>query len=149
MSFELEIIDLTTSSSSSSESDGWSKYFPPSVLPLIPHLTKEQASKKKHDMGERNKPPNVAASDPAGVSDKSPSRVANQSSQRDLVSPSNSTSDAESEDNDDEDPLYFPPSSSVRPKNRPRRSNPPLPKSREVVVGLPAPSNGVSAEKGR
>ena len=149
MSFSPEIIDLTTSSSSSSESDGWNKYFPPSTLPLARGLTKEQASKKKHDKGERIKPPNVTASLPASVSDRSPSRVANQSSQRDLVSPSNSTSDAESEDNDDEDPLYFPPSSSVGPKNRPRRSNPPLPKSREVVVGLPAPANGVSAEEGR
>ena len=149
MSFKPEIIDLTTSSSSSSESDGWSRYFPPSVLPLIPRLTKEQASKKKHDVGETSKPPNIATSDSAGLSNRSPSRVANQTTQRDQVSPFLCTSDAESEDNDDEDPLYFPPSLSVRPKNRPRRSNPPLPKSREVVVGLPAPSNGVSAEKDR
>ena len=140
MSFNPEIIDLTTSSYSSSESDGWNKYFPPSTLPLKRDLTKEQASKKKHDKGETSNTPKVTASLPAGVSDNSPSRVANQSSQRDLVSPSNSTSDAESDDdNNDEDPLYFPPYSTVRPKIRPRRSNPPLPKTREVVVGLPAP----------
>ena len=98
---------------------------------------------------ETIKPPNIATSDSSGLSDKSPSRVANQTTQRDLVSPFLCTLDAESKDNDDEDPLYFPPSTSVRPKIRPKRSNPPLPKSREVVVGLPAPSNGVSAEKGR
>ena len=121
MSFEPEIIDLTTSSSSSSESDGWSKYFPfpPSALPLISHLMKEQASKKKHDVGVINKPPTIATYDSAGLSDRSPSRVANQTTRRDLVSPSYFTSDSESENNYDEDPLYFPPSSSVRPKNRP------------------------------
>ena len=139
MSFNPEIIDLTSSSPSSSESDGWNKYFPPSTLPLKRGLTKEQASKKKHDKGETSNTPKVTASLPAGVSDKSPSRVANQPSRRDLVSPSNFTSDAESDDTNNEDPPYFPPSSAVRPKNRPRRSNPPLPKSREVVVGLPAP----------
>ena len=149
MSFEPEMIDLTTSSSSSSESDGWSRYFPPSVLPLIPRLTKEQASKKKHDVGEISKLPNIATSDSAGLSDRSPSRVANQTTQRDRVFPFLCTSDAESEDNDDEDPLYFPPSSSVRPKNRPWSSNQTLQKSMEVVAGLPAPLNGLSAEEGR
>ena len=42
MSSKPEIIDLTSSSSSS---DGWNKYLPPSALPFIPRLTKEQASK--------------------------------------------------------------------------------------------------------
>jgi hypothetical protein len=50
------------------------------------------------------------------------------------------------EDDDENDALYNPPSTpekpqSSRPKrpSRARKSNPPLPKTREVVIGLPCP----------
>ena len=121
---------------------------PPSALPFIPRLTKEQASKKKHDVGETSKPPTLAASDSSDSSAESEALVTSPVLHRDLVSPFLFTSDEESSEDEDEDPPFVPPSPPERPQSRSRRSNPPLPKSCEVGVGLPAPGHGVSHQRG-
>ena len=54
------------------------------------------------------------------------------------------TSDEESSEDEDEDPSFIPPSTPERSQPRPRKSNPSLPKSREVVIGLPTPGSGAS-----
>ena len=70
-------------------------------------------------------------------------------SDRELVSHFLFTSDEESSEDEYGDPTFLPPSTPKRPQNRPRRSNPQHPKDREVVLGLTARKNGVSAEEGR
>ena len=136
-----EVIDLTSSPSSSPSRDGWSNYFPPSVLPLRPHLTKEQARKKRHDVGAPSIIPSPTTSD---TTDYARPWIWNHTSRGDLVSPFLFTSDEESSKDEDEDPSFIPPSTPERPQSRPRRSNPPLPYKREVVMGLPASQSGVS-----
>ena len=142
-----EVMDLTSSSSSSSSSsDGWGKYFPPSVLPLIPRLTKERAKKRRHDVGGPSHVHSPTASD---FSDDVRPWIGYPSSHKDLVSPFLCTSDEESSEDEYGDPIFAPPSTPERPQSRPRRSNPQLPKTREVVVGLPASQSGVSHQGSR
>ena len=66
------------------------------------------------------------------------------SAERQYVSPFVFTSDEESSEDEDEDPSFLPPSTPERSQPRPRKSNPSLPTSRDVVLGLPAPGSGAS-----
>jgi hypothetical protein len=139
-----EVIDLTSSpvsSSSSPSRDGWSNYFPPSVLPLRPHLTKEQAKKKIHDVGSFRMIPSPTSID---SSHNTNPWIWNRTSQGDLVSPFLFTSDDESSEDEDKDPSFIPPSTPERHQSRHRRSNPQLQNKREVVLGLPSSLSGVS-----
>ena len=135
MSSKTEIIDLTSSSSSSSSSDGWNTYFPPIKRPSTHPVTTNQGGKRKHEMGEPSQAPIPAGSD---SSDDPNPWVPYPASDRDLVSPFLFTSDEESSEDEYEDPSFLPPSTPERPQGRSRKTNPPLPKSREVVLGLPA-----------
>jgi hypothetical protein len=54
------------------------------------------------------------------------------------------TSDEESSEYEDEDLTFIPHSTPERSQPRPRKSNPSLPTSREVVIGLPASGSGAS-----
>ena len=146
------IINLSYESSDSSES-----LTSPSPLrmPTLPRgLTKEQAKKKRHDVP----PPSSSSSEdlppyPSDLDDSDTARElerqwnsldrANRAPNSD-VSPFIFTSS--DEDDDETDALYNPSSTpekpqSSRPKrpSRARKSNPPLPKTREVVIGLPCP----------
>ena len=124
MSNKTEIIDLTSSSSSSSTSSNpWDSYFPYNAQPWMLHLTKKKAKKKKHDVGEPSQPPIP---------------------EQEYDFPLLSSSDDDSSENENEDPTFVPPSIHKRSQSRPRKSNPSLPKSREVVIGLPAPGSGAS-----
>ena len=132
------VINISSDSSDSSESLTSPSPF---QVPTQPRwLTKEQAKKKKHDVGASSRGPN-----PAGSSESSEDPnpwIPYQSPPRELVSPFIWTSSDEDEDDD----LYHPPSTPERPQSsrprplsRPRKSNPPLPEAREVVIGLPCP----------
>ena len=63
---------------------------------------------------------------------------------KELVSPFLCTSDEESSDDEDKDPPFFPSSTLERSQSRSRMTKKPIPKSRELVVGDPAPKTGVS-----
>ena len=62
--------------------------------------------------------------------------------ERQYVSPFAFTSDEDSSEDEDEDPTFLPPSTPERSHPRPRKRNPSLPTSRDVVLGLPAPESG-------
>ena len=132
------VINISSDSSDSSESLTSPSPF---QVPTQPKgLTKEQAKKKKHDVGASIRGPNPARSSESSE-DPNP-WIPYQPPPRELVSPFICTSS----DEDEGDNLYNPPSTSERPlsshprpPSRPRRSNPPLPRAREVVIGLPCP----------
>ena len=134
MSSKTEIIDLTSSSSSSS-SDGWNAYFPPIKRPSTHPLNTNQRDIRKHEMGEPSQTPIPADSDSADDSD---SWIGYPPSDREQVSPFLFTSEDESSEDEYEDPSYLPPSTPERPQPRSRKSNLSLPRSREVVLGLPS-----------
>ena len=144
MSSNPEIIDL--SSSSSESSDGWNSYFPPIAQNTTQPVSTNQTTKRNYEEGESSKPPIPAESDSTDdvrpLTDYFPSG-------RELVSPFVFTSDEESSEDEYGDPTFVPPSTPERPQTRPGRSNPQHPKDREVVIGLPAMKNGVSAEGSR
>ena len=144
MSSKPEIIDL--SSSSSDASDGWNSYFPPISQNKTQPVTTNQGTKRNYEKGESSKPPNPADS---VSTDDSPPWIGYPPSDRELVSPFLFTSDEESSEDEYGDPTFLPPSTPERPQNRPTRSNPQQSKDREVVLGLSAMKNGVSAEEGR
>jgi hypothetical protein len=94
------------------------------------------------ERGEASRAPNPAVSSESSE-DPNP-WIPYQPPLRELVSPFIYTSS--DEDEDENDALYIPPSTPERPQSpcprrpsRPRKSNPPLPKTREVVIGLPCP----------
>jgi hypothetical protein len=152
MSSKPEIIDLTfstSSSSSSSSSDGWSDYFPPGAHPRKNHDVKPPSPSPIED--PTNVPSDLDDSDAEREREKmwnalergEPSE-ASIPAERQYVSPFIWTSDEESLEDEDEDPSFIPPSTPERSQPRPRKSNPSLPKSRDVVIGLPAPGSGAS-----
>jgi hypothetical protein len=94
------------------------------------------------ERGEASRAPNPTVSSESSE-DPNP-WIPYQPSPRELVSPFIYTSS--DEDEDENDALYMPPSTPERPQSsyprrpsRPRKLNPPLPKTREVVIGLPCP----------
>ena len=121
MSSNPEIIDLTTSSSSSSSED----------LPPYPSEIDDsdyaREMERRWNAQERGEPIHVP--NPA---------------ERQYVSPFVFTSDEDSSEDEDEDPTFLPPSTPERSQPRPRKRNPSLPTSRSVVLGLPAPESGPS-----
>ena len=132
------VINISSDSSDSSES---LTSPPPFQVPIKPRrLTKEQAKKKKHDVGASSRGPNPSRSSES--SEDSNPWIPYQPPPREIVSPFICTSSDEDEDEDLYNPLSTPErpqSSRLRPPSRPRRSNPPLPRAREVVIGLPCP----------
>ena len=150
-----EIIDIS-SDSSSSEEIPMEPYVPPYFLPRYIGRTKEQARKMKHD-----KPDQIASSS-RGKQPMSPESSPSSESSEDqpwvpvlpppqvhhLQSPFIYTSSDEEEG----EPESNPPSTPERPQSsRPRpqpspglslgptKQRPPLPKDREIVLGLPCP----------
>lgn len=136
------VINISSDSSDSSESLTSPSPF---QVPTQPRgLTKEQAKKKNHDVGASSRAPNPSGS--SGSSEDPNPWIPYQPPPHEIVSPFIWTSSDEEED----DELYQPPSTPERPQSsrprppprpppRPRRSNPPLPEAREVVIGLPFP----------
>ena len=121
MSSKPEIIDLTSSSSSSSSSED---------LPLYPSEIDseyEREMERRWNALERGEPSHVP--NPA---------------ERQYVSPFTFTSDEDSSEDEDEDPTFLPPSTPERSQPRPRKRNPYLLTSRDVVLGRPAPEAGAS-----
>jgi hypothetical protein len=150
MSSKPEIIDLTSStSSSSSSSDGWSDYFPPGAHPKKNPDVKPSSPSPSEDPA--NIPSDLDDSDAERELEKrwnalergEPSH-APIPAERQYVSPFIFTSDEEYSEDEDEDPLFIPPSTPERSQPRPRKFNASLPTSREVVLGLPAPGSGAS-----
>ena len=151
-----EIINI--SSDSSSEDEGpLPTYVPPFRPPHNGCRTKEQARKRKHDlpvfndllnlnqtpstsrgkevMSPRSPSSSESSEDPAWIPIRPPSPM-------ELVSPFLCTS------SDEDEPQNNPPSTPERPQSsRPRpktssmtrKANPPLPKERKIVLGLPCP----------
>jgi hypothetical protein len=121
MSSKPEIIDLTSSSSSSSSED-----LPPYPSEIDDSDYKREMERRwnAHERGEPSHVPNPA--------------------ERQNVSPFAFTSDEDSSEDEDEDPSFLPPSTPERSQPRPRKRNPSLPTSRDVVLGLPAPEAGAS-----
>jgi hypothetical protein len=143
-----EIIDLTSSSSSSS-SDGWSDYFPPGVHPKKNPDVKPPSPSPSEDLA--NIPSDLDDSDAEreleirwNALDIGEPNHAPIPAERQYVSPFVFTSDEESSEVEDEDPSFIPPSTPERSQPRPRKSNPSIPTSRDVVIGLPAPGSGAS-----
>lgn len=64
--------------------------------------------------------------------------------ERELVSPFIFTSDEDSSEDEDKDPTFLHPSTPERSQPRPRKRNPSLPTSRNMVLDLPAPGPGLS-----
>ena len=152
-----EIINISSDSSSEDEAP-MEPYVPPFRPPCYGCRTKEQARKKNHDLPvfkdllNLNQTPSTSR----GKEAMSPESPASSESSEDpiqppapvhhLVSPFIYTS------SDEDEPPSIPPSTPERPQSlrpRPRPSpglslgptprNPPLPKDREVVLGLPCP----------
>jgi hypothetical protein len=122
MSSKPEIIDLTSSSSSSSSSEDLPPY--PSEIDDSKYEREMERRWNAHERGEPSHLPIPA--------------------KRQLVSPFIFTSDEDSSEDEDEDPTFLPPSTPERSQPRPRKRNPSLPTSRDVVLGLPAPESGPS-----
>lgn len=152
-----EIINISSDSSSDDEAP-FETYVPPFRPPHNGCWTKEQARKRKHDLPVFKDPLNLnqtpstsrdkevmspksptsseSSKDPAWIPIRPPSPVHH------LVSPFIYTS------LDEDEPPNNPPSTPERPQSsRPRpktssktrKTNPPLPKERKVVLGLPCP----------
>jgi hypothetical protein len=123
MSSKPEIIDLTSSTpfSSSSEED-----LPPYPWELDDSDYEREMERRwnAHERGESSHVPVPA--------------------EKELVSPFIFTFDKDSLEDEDEDPTFLPPSTPERSQPRPRKRNPFLPTSRNVVLGLPAPGPGLS-----
>ena len=150
MSSNPEIIDLTSStSSSSSSSDGWSGYFPPGEHPKKKHDVKTPSPSSSEDLA--NIPSDLDDSDAErelerrwNALERGEPSNAPIPAERQYVSPFIFTSDEDSSEDEDEDPSFLPPSTPERSQPRPRKRNPSLPTSRDVVLGLPAPGSGAS-----
>jgi hypothetical protein len=123
MSSKPEIIDLTSSSPSTSSSE---EDLPPYPWELD-DSEYEREMERRWNAHERGEPSHVPI--PA---------------ERQLVSPFIFTSDEDSSEDEDEDPTFLPPSTPERSQPRPRKRNPSLPTSQNVVLGLPAPKSGHS-----
>ena len=156
-----EIINISFDSSSEDEAP-MEPYVPPFRPPRNGWRTKEQARKRKHDlpifkdllhlnqtpstsrgkevMSPKSPSSSEASEDPSWIPDWPPSPVHRH------VSPFIYTS------SDEDDPPYNPPAIPERPQSsrtrprpalgpslEPKKRNPPLPKDREVVLGLPCP----------
>ena len=128
-----EMIDLTSSPSSSSSSDECNANKSPNEHISNTQVTSVRKNNRTHEMGESSKIPSSTASDSSGntppVNPYFPLGI-------ELVSPFLCTSDEESSDSFDEDPSFDLPSTPERPQSRPRRTNPPIPKSQDVVIGV-------------
>ena len=154
-----EIINISSDSSSEDETP-CETYVPPFCPPHHGCRTKEQAKKRKHDLPvfkdllHLNQTPSTSRGKEV-MSPKSPS--SSESSEdlawipvqppapvHHLVSPFIYTS------SDEDEPPSIPPSTPERPQSSrtrpslglslgPKKRNPPLPKDREVVIGLPCP----------
>jgi hypothetical protein len=122
MSSKPEIIDLTSSTSSSSSSEDIPPY--PSDLDDSDAARELERQWNALEMGEPSNAPIPA--------------------ERQYVSPFIFTSDEDSSEDEDEGPSFLPPSTPERSQPRPRKRNPSLPTSRDVVLGLPAPESGAS-----
>jgi hypothetical protein len=122
MSSQPEIIDLTSSSSSSSSSEDLLPH--PSEIDDSDYAREMERQWNAREMGEPSHIPNPA--------------------KRQYISPFIFTSDEDSSDDEDEDPSFLPPSTPERSQPRPRKRNPSLPTSQNVVLGLPAPESGSS-----
>ena len=150
-----EIINISSDSSSEDEIP-MEPYVPPYFLPRYDGRTKEQARKMKHDNPEqipsssRGKQPMSPVSSPSSESseDQPWIPVLPPPPVHHLQSPFIYTSS----DEDEEEPESIPPSTPERPQSLrprpqpspglslgPKKQNPPLPKDREVVLGLPCP----------
>ena len=123
MSSKLEIIDPTSLSPSSSSSE---EDLPPYPWELEGSEYEREMERRwnAHDRGESSHVPIPA--------------------ERQLVSPFIFTSDEDSSENEDKDPTFLPPSTPERSQPRPRKRNPSLPSSRNVVLDLPSPGPGLS-----
>lgn len=149
-----EIINISSDSSSEDETP-LPTYVPPFRPPHDGCRTKEQARKRKHDLsvfkdllnfnqtpstsrGKEVMPPKSQSSsksseDPAWIPIIPPSPIK-------LVSTFFCTpSDEDEPQNNPPATPERPQSSRPRPASRTRKSNPPLTKEREVVIGLPCP----------
>jgi hypothetical protein len=119
MSSKPEIIDLTSSSSSSDDRPPY-----PSELDDSDYARELERRWNTLEKGEPSNAPVPA--------------------ERQYVSPFIFTSDEDSSEDEDEDPSFLPPSTPERSQPRPRKRNPSLPTSRGVVLGLPALGSGAS-----
>ena len=158
-----EIINISSDSSSEDETP-MEPYVPPFRPPRYGCRTKEQARKRKHDLPvfkdllNLNQTPSTSR----GKQPMSPESPASSESSEDQawipvqppppVHHHQSPFIYTSSDEDEEEPSSNPPSTPERPQSsRPRpqpspglslgptKQNPPLPKDREVVLGLPCP----------
>ena len=150
-----EIINISSDSSSEDETP-MEPYVPPYRPPRSGCRPKEQARKMKHDKPDqipsssRGKQPMSPESSPSSESSKDQPWVPVQPPPpvHHLQSPFIYTSS----DEDEEEPASNPPSTPERPQSsRPRpqpspglslgptKQKPPLPKDREIVLGLPCP----------
>ena len=75
-----------------------------------------------------------------------PSHVPNPA-ERELVSPFICTSDEESSDEENEDPIFLPPSTPERSQPRSSKRDPSLPTSPDLVVDLPALEPGLQHQE--
>jgi hypothetical protein len=139
-----EIINISSDSSSEDEAP-LPTYVPPFRPPHNGCRTKEQARKRKHDLPvfkdllNLNQTPSTSRGKEA-MSPKSPTSSKWPPPPVHLVSPFICTS------LDEDEPQNNPPATPERPQSsRPRpapgtrKTNPPLPKEREVILGLPCP----------
>ena len=148
-----EINNISSDSSSDDEAP-LPTYVPPFRPPHNGCRTKEQARKRKHDLPvfkdllNLNQTPSTSRGKEV-MSPKSPTSSEDSAwipnrpaSPMELVSPFICTS------SDEDEPQNNPPSTPERPQSsrprpkpssRTRKANPPLPKERKVVLGLPCP----------
>jgi hypothetical protein len=150
-----EIINIS-SDSSSEEEVPMDSYVPPYLPPMYGCRTKEQARKMKHDKHDegpsssRGKQPVSPESAPSSESSEEHPWVPVQPPPQ--VHHYQSPFIFTSSDEEEEEPSSNPPSTPERPpSSRPRpqpspglslgptKQNPPLPKDREIVLGLPCP----------
>ena len=118
MSSKPEIIDLTSSSSSSEDLPPY-----PSEIDDSEYEREMERQWNAREKGELSQVPIPAERSPFIF-----------------------TSDEDSSEDEDEDPTFLPPSTPDRSQPRPRKRNPSLPTSRGVVLGLPAPASGPSLQ---
>jgi hypothetical protein len=147
MSSNQHIIDLSSDSSDTSDTIASP---PPLNMPTPPRgLTKEQAKKRKHDVP-------VPSSSSSEDLPSYPSEIDDPEYQREMERRWNELERANKvpnpkelpfiftssdEEDNENDPLYSPTSSEKPQSSRPRRRkvNPPLTKTRKVVLSLPCP----------
>ena len=155
-----EIINISSDSSSDDEAP-METYLPPFRPPHDGCRTKEQARKRKHDLSvfkdllNLNQTPSTSRGKEA-MPPQSPTSSESSEDQTwiSVQPPAHYQSPFiyTSSDEDEEEPPSIPPSTPERPQSSrpkpqpspgltlgPTKRNPPLPKDREVVLGLPCP----------